>query len=151
MHCAIEPCERGPFRFSRPYDGYSGQAIGWDEISQPTEILVEHLRVHEQQGAQRLALRGGAHAGLRGEMREECADRHPSHLMRVALVVEQHEASYPLDEGLLGAATIVPHTDGFSEPVEQPRRWSADSPDEWTAFAHPAPEPTCGGRQRRTA
>lgn len=40
--------------------------------------------------------------------------------------------------------------DGFSEPVKQPRRRSADGPEGWTAIAHPAPEPAHRGRRRRT-
>src|SRR2546428_538613 len=150
MGCALELCEHGPCLLLSQYDGYPGGALRSNQLGEPADILVEHLRVQEQQGAQRLVLRRGAHATLRGEMGEERADLGPSHLLRVALVMEQHEASYPTDVGLLGPATVVPQADGLSELVKQPRRRSGDGLGDWTAFAHAAPEAVHRRRWRRT-
>src|SRR5256885_6956529 len=71
----------------------------------------------EEQGAQRLVLRGRGDFPLDGEEREERGDFSGTHLGRMALAVEEDVALDPVDVRLFGAAAVVARADSFAHAV----------------------------------
>jgi len=104
---------------------HHGQALG--ELRRRgqvelAEIDREDIAVQEQQRRECLVLRRGAHAALHREVREEGLDLGAAHVGRVALAVEQDEASDPADVGFFGAAAAMERAHRGVHTVEQPRR-----------------------------
>ena len=67
-----------------------------------TEWLLKNRAVEEEEGAEGLILRRSRHVALYGQVCQERVDLCYAHVERMALVVEEHEATSPADVGLAG-------------------------------------------------
>ena len=118
---AFEPAQHGPYLVPGQDDGQTLRALGADDLVHPREIDCQDLPVQEEQGAQRLVLRGRGDLPLDGEGAQEAGDFGRPHVGGVALVVEENVATDPRDVGLLGAAAVMSGADGCADAVEQSR------------------------------
>jgi hypothetical protein len=102
-------------------------AFGPAHIGQPGQILPEHVLVQEQQGRQRLLVRGRRYAPLGCEPGEEALQFGTAHFPRVSIgAMEAHEGTHPMHIGLLGTKAVVAIPDLLSQLVQQAfggRRW----------------------------
>jgi hypothetical protein len=88
-------------------------------LVQALELAAQQHAVEEEQRAQRLVLRRGAHLpGLR-QVREERHHLGCAHLVGMALAVEQDEAARPGHVRVLGADAVVTRAQGEPELIEQ--------------------------------
>jgi hypothetical protein len=99
-----------------------GGPLRADDLVQSRDRLAEHLAVEEQQRAEGLVLRGGAHLAPNGEVREEGGDRGRSQFRRMALAMEHDEAANPEHVRVFGATAELPQTDGMPDAIEQAGR-----------------------------
>ena len=116
---AFEPAQHGPHLVPGQDDGQALRALGADDLVHPREIDCQDLPVQEEQGAQRLVLRGRGDLPLDCEGAQEARDFGRPHVGGVALVVEEDVAADPRDVGLLGAAAVMSGADGYADAVEQ--------------------------------
>ena len=71
---AFEPAQHGPHLVPGQDDGQALRALGADDLIQPREIDFQHRPVQEEQGAQRLVLRGRGDLPLDCEGAQEARD-----------------------------------------------------------------------------
>ena len=102
-------------------DRQPGGTFGPFHVVQPTDVLLEHFLVQEQDGAQGLVLGGGGDIAFHSQVGQELLDFPLAHLLGVSLAVEQDVALDPVHIGLLGANAVVFQPDFFANLVEQPR------------------------------
>ena len=79
----------------------------------PPQILVEHLAIQEQEGAEGLVLGRGSDVFLDSQVGEIGFDLGGAHFGRVTHVVEVDVALDPADVGLLRAIGVVLEADGI--------------------------------------
>jgi hypothetical protein len=99
-----------------------------DHPAQVPGIVPEDHPIQEQHGAQRLVLRGRAHAPVGGQRGEKGDDRVGAERHRVPLAVKQDEAAYPVQLRLRGARAQVAQAAGQADLIQKPglggwRRW----------------------------
>ena len=82
------------------------------DLSPPTQ---------KQQRRLGLILGRRGHLAFNGEVSQKRLDLGCAHVLRVALVVEQDEATRPVDISAFGANGIVTDPDFTAKPVEQAR------------------------------
>ena len=66
-----------------------------------------------------LRLSGGGYIPLFGQVTEEAFDLGGAQTTRMAFVIENDEASYPFDIGLLGAIAVVAEVDRVTDLVQE--------------------------------
>ena len=88
------------------------------DLLHPRQVLAQHLVVEEQQGRQRLAVRGRGHLALGGQPTEKGLDLGPGHVGRVPQLVEADEGPHPVHIGILGARAVVQVADAFTELIQ---------------------------------
>ena len=93
-----------------------------DQIIEPRQTDIQDVAVQEQQRGERLVLGRGGDLPVDGEPGQEAAHLAGAHLPGVPLVMEQDEATNPVDVGVLGAGAVMPRSEGRSYAVEQARR-----------------------------
>jgi hypothetical protein len=105
------------------------------DLSHPRQVLAEHLGVQEQQGRQRLPVRGRCDFALVGEPTQESLDFGPSEISWMPKVVKADKCPTPLHIGLLRTPAVVQQPNAFANLVEKPdrpqrceRRASIDGP-----------------------
>ena len=106
---------------SAQHHGQSLWLLSPNHIIKPVKLVIEHLLVEGQDGRKRLVLCGGCHLSCHCKVRQEGRNLLLTHLVRMALVVEQDETADPLYIGLLGSQALMPDPNGFPDAVEQPR------------------------------
>ena len=92
--------------------------FGADDISWNVNRYQENVPVEEENGAERLVLRGSGDILFGGQMGEKRLDFRRAHFTRVALVVEEDIAFDPFFIGLLGAIGIVFEANGIANLLE---------------------------------
>jgi hypothetical protein len=105
---AIECIEERSYFLPSEYRGQSLRVFGWDDVSEPSQFLHQHVTVQEEEGMERLVLCRSASVSVHGKGCEKLFDFYFTHLTRVLLVMKEDEAFDPVDVGLLGLVTIVP-------------------------------------------
>ena len=115
---ATERAQQRPDLFTTEHHGQPRRPFGPDDLVEPAEILVQHLAVEKEQGAEGLVLRGHADLRVDREVAEEVGDFRFAHLGGMPLLVEQDEAPDPAGVGLLRATAVVPQADGGADLVE---------------------------------
>lgn len=100
-------------------DGHLNRPLGPHNALDEGEFYLEHVAVEEEQGAQRLVLRGGRDVPLDCQMGEELPDLLDAHLLRVALAVEEDEAFDPVRVSLLRADAEVAQACDRADAIEQ--------------------------------
>ena len=85
------------------------------------EFPVEDLLIEKKQGAQCLVLSGSRYLSFNREVAEESGDLRFAHLSGMALLVEEDEASDPIDVNGLGANAVVLDPQMPADTVEQSR------------------------------
>jgi len=118
---AVKSIENGPDLVPGQHNREPLRALRPDDVVEPRQILLQHRTIKEQQCAQRLILCRRRHLFLDGQVAQELRDLDRAHLRGMAFAVEEDVAADPGDIGLLGAPTVVPGPDGFSDPVEESR------------------------------
>lgn len=134
----MESLQDGAHLLAGKHDRQSLRPRGADQLVEPRQLHLEHLSVEEKKRRERLVLGRGADPPLDGEAREKAGDFVASHLGRVALVVEQNEATNPLDVGALGAAAVVTKPHRSAHAVEEKRRLRSFIGRSVGRFAHAA-------------
>jgi hypothetical protein len=83
------------------------------------KVLLEHLAVEKEQGAEGLVLGGGGNMLHGGEVDEKAADLIRPHVGGVALVVEEDVALDPVNVGLFGVLGVVFDAQLIADLVEE--------------------------------
>ena len=83
------------------------------------EGFVQHVVVHEQDGAEGLVLGGGADVSVDGQVGEELFDFGYAHLGGMAFMVEEDKAFAPLHVRLFGADRVMFEADFGAQLVKQ--------------------------------
>ena len=104
---ALELVERGADFFPAEDDREAPRLAGSHQLVELADLAVQHVAVEEQQGAERLGLRGGADVLGHGEVGDEGVDLGLRHVGGVAEPVEADVPPHPAAVGLLGAAAVV--------------------------------------------
>ena len=84
--------------------------------------MSEHIAVEEQQGAEGLVLGGGRDLLLHREVRQKGLDVRGSHVLGMALIVEENVSFDPGDIGLLCMKRVMLQADGIAHVVK-PVSW----------------------------
>jgi hypothetical protein len=82
---ASETADDGSDLTAGENDGKPLGALGPDDVVEPRHVLLEHVAVQEEHGAQRLVLGGRGHIPLDGERAEKRRDLDRAHLRRCRL------------------------------------------------------------------
>jgi hypothetical protein len=85
----------------------------------PRQVLFQYFAIQEEDGVQRLILRGCGDFAADGEVAEEGAEVIGAQLARVAFAVEEDVATDPLQIRLLGSDAVVLDPDDVAHPIEQ--------------------------------
>ncbi len=93
-----------------------------DGTVEALEFAAEDVAIQEQDAGQGLVLGRRRDLAAHGEIGQERDDFGGSHLVGVALVVEQDEATNPLYVGLFGPRAHVAQPDRLTHPIEEARR-----------------------------
>jgi hypothetical protein len=93
-----------------------GRAYG---VGEAFELAPEDFAIKEEEGGERLVLRGGRHLTFDREMREELDDLDCSHLIGVSNTVVVDVPPDPTDVGLLGSQGVVANAKRDPHAVEQ--------------------------------
>jgi hypothetical protein len=83
------------------------RALRAHETAELARRLPEHAAVEEHERIQRLVLRRRRHAGFRREVAQERRDLRRPERDRMALAMEEDEASHPMDVRTLGTLAVV--------------------------------------------
>jgi hypothetical protein len=149
---AVESSDDGAYFIASEDHGKSSGASGTNEILDPRHVGAENVPVEEQDGAEGLVLRGRGNAAVGGERAHVAGDLLHPHVARVALAVEQDEATDPAYVRFLRPPAVVARTDRRAHLVEQPRGRGAGCGREAVGMRHaplddgaPAPRRQCVG------
>jgi hypothetical protein len=116
---SVQVLEHGAHLVAREHHRQAPRGARPHHLVQALELAAQQHAVEEEQRAQRLVLRRGAHVpGLR-QVREERHHLGCAHLVGMALAVEQDEAARPGHVRVLGADAVVARAQGEPELVEQ--------------------------------
>jgi len=99
--------------YSRIQRAAHGQAAGGLQLNS------EDLAIEEEEGAERLILRGSRDVFFHCQVSEEGPDFGSAHVPGVTFAVEENEAPDPIHVGLLGAERGVFATDGVTNLVKE--------------------------------
>jgi hypothetical protein len=86
------------------------------------ELSLEYLGVKKEQGAERLVLSGRSDMALDGKVGEERGDFLFSHGVGVAFIVEEDEATNPVEINGLSANAVMLDAQVPADAIEQFRR-----------------------------
>ena len=77
----------------------------WEPRAEPAsfELMPENLSIQEEEGGERLVLRGGRHVAIDREVRKELDDLDRPHVIGVSNTVVVDVPPDPTDVGLLGS------------------------------------------------
>jgi hypothetical protein len=117
---ALEVRQDGADFLTREHDGKGVGGFGFRDSLETFGLAVEDMAVEEEDGAERLILSRGADFPLDGKVTQEGDDVGRVEFARVAAIVEDDEASDPIDVGTLGADTVVAHAEGGSNLFQEP-------------------------------
>jgi hypothetical protein len=81
--------------------------FGPDHIVEPGEIAPQDFAVQEEQGGQRLALRGGAYVLPNGQIGEKGVDLCLPHLQGMPLAVVEDVPAHPADVRAFSRRAVV--------------------------------------------
>jgi hypothetical protein len=90
-----------------------------NNLIQPGQLDMQHIAVQKQQRGLGLILGGRCDLSFHRQIAQEALNFIGSHILGVALVVEQDETTCPFDISFLSADTVVTHTNLCAHPVEQ--------------------------------
>jgi hypothetical protein len=116
---ALERTEQRSDLRSGQHNRQTLRTLGADHLLQPAEVQAEHVAVQKDQRTERLILRRGAYLSVHCQFREKLRDLVRTHLLGMALPVEQDKPLNPTDIRLFRPYAIVPQPDRFPDPVEQ--------------------------------
>jgi hypothetical protein len=85
----------------------------------PRLVLFQYFAIKEEDGVQRLILRGRGDIAADGEVAEEGAQVIGAQLAGMALAMEEDVTANPLQIGLLGSDAVVLDTDDVAHLIEQ--------------------------------
>ncbi len=88
---------------------------------QPADLLLEHLVIEEQNGAQRLVLRGSRHSPIHRQISQEAPHLLSPQCLGMPISVETHEAPNPAEISLFGAQPVMSEAYHLTYPVQQAR------------------------------
>jgi hypothetical protein len=92
-------------RFHLVFPQHNRKALrlfGPHDVVYPARVEVENVTVQEEQGVERLILRGGAHAMVYSKRGQKLSNFFFSHLRGVAFPVKNDEPSDPVNIRLFG-------------------------------------------------
>jgi hypothetical protein len=92
------------------------------DLAQPRQLLAKNLAVQEDDGTQRLLVRGRRNAALVGEHGQERLDLGLAYVARMPHAAPTDERPHPEQVGFLGRMAIVKVANALSHLIEQPRR-----------------------------
>ena len=88
-------------------------------VEREVQRQFEYLPIEEEQGAERLVLRGGSNAFLYGQVGEESLDLGSAQVFGITFAVEQKVAFDPLDVGLLSIIGVVFEPERIPDLIQQ--------------------------------
>jgi hypothetical protein len=100
---ALHPRKHGSDFFNREDDWQALRPFGSRHIVQPRQFHLQHGAVKEEQGGQRLVVRGGGDRPPVGEHRKVGLDLHCRHFARMPPAVKADEIARPVDVGAFGS------------------------------------------------
>ena len=113
-HDPVNSLHRVQQRFHLMFPQHHREALwsfGANDVVYPARVEVKHVTVHEQDGVERLVLRGGTDTLVHGKRRQKLSDLCFSHLCRMTFSVKEHEPPNPVHLGVLRPQAVVPQAD----------------------------------------
>lgn len=104
---------------SREHHGEACQVLGPGDPVAPGQFGLQHLTVQEQEGGERLILRGRGHVPRDRGRSQECLGFCAAELPRVALAMKKYVASNPENLGVFGAHRIMQSAQPVTNLVQQ--------------------------------
>jgi len=101
------------------YDWENLRSLRSHYTVEPVELDAEHVLVQEQEGAERLVLRGGSDVLFDGKVGKESFDLFLAHFARVAEPVESQITVDPVGIGFFGPTAVVSFSDLVTELAKQ--------------------------------
>jgi hypothetical protein len=103
----------------REHDGQATRALGPRDSIQPRHLDSQHLAVEEEEGGERLVLRGRRNVAVVGEGGKERGDVLGSQVARMAPPMEEDVAADPVDVRVLRPDAVVAVPDAVADLVEK--------------------------------
>ncbi len=111
----LTPCERA----AGEDGGEMVSTAGADGLEGELDFAAEDVSVQEEESGEGLVLGGGGDVEVYGEVSEEGFDFGGAHEGRMALLVEEDEAAYPVEVGGLRAERVVLTAEGEAQAIEK--------------------------------
>jgi hypothetical protein len=112
-------CKQGCHLVAREHRRQPTRPCGPREISEPRQIDTQHFAIEKKQRAERLVVRGGGHAPLRGKHGEKRFDLVRTHVARMLHAAPADEKADPVDVRLFGREAVVQIPRAFAHLAEQ--------------------------------
>jgi len=103
----------------REDDRNFGRTFSPLDVIEEIKFPIEDVLIQKEQRAQRLVLCRGSYMFVRRKVSKKSPDFFFSHRVGMAFAVEENEASYPVDVGLLRANAVVLYAQMLPHSVEE--------------------------------
>lgn len=100
---ALHPRQHGGGLNDRQDGGQTLRPPGALQVGQPWQLHLQHGAVQEEQGGQRLVVRGRSEPPTVGEHRQVRLDLRRSPIARMQAAVKPEEIARPVDAGVFGS------------------------------------------------
>jgi hypothetical protein len=113
----------------RENHGQFARSLGASELAEVAEVDLQYVFVQEDDGIERLILRGGRDVAIDCKVTQEAIDFCGSHLGWMPFAVEKDESADPLEVSLFGPQAVMVDPQDISDRFEQLRLLSRTQRD----------------------